>query len=320
MATLPKFKHIHCSSRYDRSPESLEADLDDWMDHSSLVTLTEITNDRRAATLQEKGWNYYNARIGPDSDNCGICWRLDTWKRTFGVVKRLSTNTFDRFNGMHNLYIYSCSVVLKHVTSGHKMLVSVSHLPSHIEGDHGLRSVGVGWEGRKRATRQALNNWATQVKDLERKQHCDGALVIADWNLNLKDQWVWNLIHDQFTTYRLAWNQMPTAGGAVTGGPSAPQGAPGVSTHDRIIDGTLYRGLKLSDGPNLMARVRSSDHRPYNESFTFLSVGEKEPVDPHDTPSGDVKHPDPWWGFGDTMTDEIYALESATGDAGGEVL
>ena len=293
-----------------------------WIESCSLLTLTEVTNDRRAVQMRNSGWNYYNAsnNQGRDADNCAIAWKTDVWKRDFGVVRRLSTDTFDRFNGMQNLYIYSCSVVLRHVHSGSKLLVSVSHLPSHIEGDHGLNHTSQGWAGRKRATLQALKNWSTQVADLERKKHCDGALVIADWNLNLKDDWVWHLIHDQFDTYRLAWNNMPTAGGAISGGPSAPKGAPGVSTHDRIIDGTAYKGLKLAGGPTLMDRVRSSDHRPYSESFTFKSASEADPIDPHDTPIGDTKKPVAWWGFGDTMVDEIYELESATGEAGGEVL
>ena len=320
MANLPEFRHIHCSSRFDRSPASLESDLDGWIDHSSLVTLTEITNDRRAAKLQEKGWNYYNApnRDGTDSDNCGICWRLDTWKRVFGVVRRLSSGTFDRTYGLHNVWVYSATVILKNVNSGHKLMVSTSHLPAHIEGPHGFRTTDAGWQGRKRAVLSSLNHWGTQVKDLERKKHVDATLVIADWNLNLKDQWVWNLLHESFDGYRLAWQHFPTDGGSLHGGPSAPRGAPGKGYHDRIIDGTLYRGLKVTDGPNLMSRVKSSDHRPYNETFQFAGKAEKPVKD--NTPSGDTHHGEAWWGFGDYMDDEIYPTPVATGDAGGEVL
>lgn len=318
--SLPTFRHIHCSSRYDRSPESLESDLDNWMANSSLVTLTEITNDRRAAKLQEKGWNYYNAKAGGDADNTGICWRLDTWKRTYGAVRRLSSGTFDRVNGMHNLYIYSATVVLKRVDSGHRLMVSCSHLPSHIMGSGGFRTTEQGWAARKRATLTALNNWSTHIKDLERKQKADATLVIADWNLNLKDDWVWNLLHDKFDGYKSAWNHMPTSGGALVGGPSAPHGAPGVSAHDRIIDGTLYRGVKVTDGPDQMARVRSSDHRPYHETFQFTDKAEQPIKSTPTKPSGDIKHGEAWWGFGDYMTDELYELTTGTGDAGGEVL
>jgi hypothetical protein len=317
---LPEFRHIHCSSRYDRSPASLEADLDDWMDNSSLVTLTEITNDRRAAKLQEKGWGYYNARTGPDSDNCGTCWRLDTWKRTYGAVRRLSSGTFDRVNGMHNLYVYSETVVLRRTDTGHKLLVSVSHLPSHIMGPGGFSKADLGWAARKRATLTALGNWSSHVKDLERKQKTDATLIVADWNLNLKDNWVRALLRDKFgPNYRQAWKVMPTSGGVLHGNQDTPSDGPGMGRGDRIIDGTLYRGVKVTGGPTQMHRVRSSDHRPYSESFQFL--GKAEAPDPDTDATGDVHHGTEWWGFGDYMDDELYPVEEvATGDAGGEVL
>ncbi len=109
----------------------------------------------------------------------------------------------------------------------------------------------------------------------------------------------------------------------MSGGPNAPKGSPGVSTHDRIIDGTLYRGVKIKDGPNLMPRVRSSDHRPYNETFSFADVGEKPDSDNNGKGTGDTiptYKGTEWWGFGDYMTDEVYALTRATGETGGEVL
>ena len=91
----------------------------------------------------------------------------------------------------------------------------------------------------------SLRIWSTHLRHLERKTKADGALVCADWNLNLKDRWVWDLLHQSFDGYKLAWKHMPTEGGSRSGGPSAPAGAPGHSQHDRIIDGSLTRGLKV---------------------------------------------------------------------------
>ena len=320
---LPTFRHIHCSSRFDRSPESLESDLDGWMDHCSLITLTEVTNDRRAARLQEKGWAYYNARdgIGKDADNCAIAWRKDTWKRQSGTVLRLSSNTFDRVYGMQNLYIWAATVVLIHVNTGHKVLVSVSHPPAHIEGAGGFKTYGDGWQARKRAYLTALTNWSTHVKDMERKRKVDATLIVADWNVNLKTMWFRALLRQHWgPKYTIAWKNMPTSGGSLHGGPTAPDGSPGQGHHDRIIDGTLYRGVKIADGPNLMSRVRSSDHRPYNETFRFLDKGEKPD---EDDDAGDTFHGPEWWGFGDYKDDELYwdpKKDFATGEAGGEVL
>ena len=321
MASLPSFRHIHCSSRFDRSAASLDADLDVWRQHCSLFTCTEVTNDQRAAQLRTKGWAYYNSKLSHDADNCAIAWDTDVWRRKLGKTIRLSANTFDRAFGMQNLYIWAATVVLVHRSSGHKLLVSVSHPPAHIEGPGGWRTDLTGWQGRKRAYLTGLSNWATHVSSMELQNKTDGTLVVADWNLSLKEQWVRDLLKQKFgKAMIIAWRNMPTDGGSLHGGPSAPAGAPGHSSHDRIIDGTLYRDLKITDGPNLMSRVASSDHRPYNETFSFKTAGDKPDTDNNGVGTGDTYHGTEWWGFGDYMTDEVYALERATGETGGEVL
>jgi hypothetical protein len=103
MAT-PAFTHIHCSSRFDRSAESLETDLDDWMSQSSLITVTEVNNDNRAAKLREKGWSYFNSKLNQGQDDVGIAWEKANWAQRTGlprssrtppssVVRGLSTST-----------------------------------------------------------------------------------------------------------------------------------------------------------------------------------------------------------------------------------
>ena len=330
----PTFRHIHCSSRYDRPPETLEVDLDNWMAHSSLITLTEVTNDNRAAKLREKGWAYYNAKdsAGKDADNCAVCWETETWARKYGAVRRLSNNTFDRANGMQNLYIWASTVILKNRKSGHKLLVSVSHPPAHVEGHGGFKTTDAGWAARKRAYMTALTNWHAHVSDLERKHKTDASLIVADWNVNLKDQWFRDLLHQKWgSDFQIAWQKLPNAGGSLHG---APGNSPKTSTHDRIIDGSLLKDLKVSDGPNLMSRVKSSDHRPYNETLQWankpdLSEAEKKAQRKKNTQDGDlqgdIKHGDEWWNFGDYMVDEMYfdpkdKQEVSTGEAGGEVL
>lgn len=342
MANLPQFHHIHCSSRFDRSPASLETDLDTWMSESSLVTVTEVTNDARAARLREKGWGYYNAKDdqGRDADNCAIAWENATWHRLTGKITRLSNNTFDRRYGMQNIYIYSCTVVLKNVSSGHKLLVSVTHFPAHIEGPGGWNH-STGWQARKNAYMNALTNWSKHVKDLSDKMNIDAQLICADWNLNLKADWVQVLLGNHWgNEYSLVWSNFPTDGGSLHGGPAVPNDAPGKGHHDRIIDGSMTNGLSVVNHPSLMARVSSSDHRPYQESFRFdmaagtpakakatakkkhaVQVGQNASVD---TPGfGDTFHGEAWWGFGDYMDDEAYfdpSKDYSTGEAGGEVL
>lgn len=339
MADLPEFHHIHCSSRYDRSPASLEYDLDNWMASCDLITVTEVTNNQRAARLREKGWGYYNAKAGADADNCAIAWETATWHRVSGKVIRLSSNTFDRLNGMHNIYVWAATVVLRHAKTGHKLLVSCSHMPSHIEGAGGFNHTDLGWQARKQAFMTGLTNWSTHVKDQSKKQNIDAQLIVADWNVNLKADWVRQLLGNHWgADYEIAWKVMPTSGGALHGGPQAPAGSPGQGQHDSIIDGSLYSGLSVTKGPSQMARVSSSDHRPYTERFKFdwyagtpartkkknknkrVQVGQNASVD---VPGYGVFHGPAWWGFGDNMDDELYFNpkdEPATGEAGGEVL
>ena len=315
---LPEFNHIHCSSRFDRSAESLEAALDEWMKHCSLITLTEVRRNYRAATMREKGWSYYNSPKENGSDDCAIAWKTEYWKRGWAGHRKLNNRAYYELSGRRCADIHCASVVLKRLSTGHKMLISVTHMPAHIEGADGWRSTAAHFRARKAAYLTSLANWNTHLDALEKRIRPDATMVVADWNLNLKEHWVRALLRDRFgKEYKQAWTRFPTDGGSLEGGPVGPLRAPGMSNGDRIIDGTLYRGLKVTEHPILMARTRSSDHRPYKESFRFADKADR-PDD--DDAHGDTKAGDPWWGFGDYQNDEIYAVSTAQGSAGGEVL
>lgn len=328
------FTHIHCSSRFDRSAAALEADLDDWMSKSSLITVTEVQNDRHAVKLREKGWGYFNAKLEGGRDDCAIAWNTDVWKRVSTRVIRISNDTFNRGGPQ---YLYACEAVLVYRDTGHKTLIDVSHMPAHVEGQGGLGNrrdePAAIWAARKAAYLSGLSKWSTHVKNAERKAHTDAAMIVGDWNVNLKDKWFRDLLHNHFgPDWRVAWMLLPKAGGALTGA-GEPMGSMGKG--DRIIDGSMLKDIKVSDGPQMMARVLSSDHRPFREELTFalkphLSEAEKKAVRKEkfkdrqdDDLQGDIKHGDEWWGFGDYLVDEIYFTpgeEVLTGEAGGEVL
>jgi hypothetical protein len=316
-----EFTHIHCSSRFDRPAAQLESDMDDWMAVASLVTVTEINNDQRAGTLREKGWGYYNAKHGDGADECGIAWRLDTWGRMAADVTKLTNQQYFRLDGRVAEPIWCCSVVLRRVDTGHRMLVSVTHMPAHVEGKGGWRTTEYKWQARKNAYLSSLQNWGQRIRALITQHKPDMIMVVADWNLNLKQNWVRDLIRHNFTGFTQAWQRFPTTGGSLGGGPVAPLGAPGVDYADRIIDGTLIAGGAVTVEPNLMARVASSDHRPYREGLAFAHPA-GHPATPSDDgdAEGNTSAGDPWWGFGDYRVDEIYEVGVVTGSAGGEVL
>lgn len=312
------FTHIHSSSLFMNTASSLEADLDVWMTKASLITLTEIQNNRRAATMRERGWRYFNAKRDQGYDQCGVCWAIEDWHLQRSWVRKLNDNAFTRgLTQRPSAPIVSCTVLLKSVQTGQTLLVSVVHMPAHVEGPGGWRTDLAKWQARKAAYLSSLKNWSIHIEDLERKKRPDGTLVVADWNLNLKQHWVRDLLHTRFDGHRQAWVQFPTEGGSMHGGPVAPLG-PGKGSHAKIIDGTLYRGLKVTRHPNLMAAAESSDHRPYIEAFEFRK--EVYAVAELESPSGDIVQGDAWWGFGDYMDDELYEFEFTKGAAGGEVL
>lgn len=328
--TQPPFVHIHCSSRFDRSAASLESDLDHWMADSSLVTLTEISSNMRAATMREKGWGYFNAKKSDGQDECGIAWKLDTWHQTHHVTCRLNNDAYYRLDGRPADPVVSSTVNLKRVDTGHRLMVSVTHMPAHVEGFGGWRTTEYKWQARKNAYLSSLKNWGVHIADLERKHSPDMVMVVADWNLNLKQDWVRDLIRNNFgENFKQAWKRFPTSGGSLSGGPIAPLGAPGVDYADRIIDGTIFHGGKAWFEPNLLARVNSSDHRPYKEGFEFQHAAGHPGAEAGDSATdqggnndaeGNTYHGEAWWGFGDYMVDEIYTVGAVTGASGGEVL
>jgi len=309
MASQPAFTHIHCSSRFDRPADQFESDLDNWMKHSSLITVTEVNNDQRASQLMEKGWAHYNAKKGGGQDECAVAWRKDTWKATSSTVRKL--NDKPMVGGRH--WVWDCSVMLKHADSGHKLLVSVVHMPAGTNLVSGKNHPGQ-WEDRKKIYHQAMKAWHSHVLDLTKSKKPDAVMAIADFNLNLKADWAHKYLMDLWQGFGLGWTGFSGAGGSLKGGNQLPAGTPGKGVIDNVIDGTLYRGLEVTDNANLMNRVKSSDHRPYNETFKFnndpgkgIKDGARDPV------TGTTTKIDAWWGFGDYLDDEIYTYAGGVG-------
>ena len=305
---LPAFTHIHCSSRFDRPAASLEIALDGWMNQASIITLTEVQDERRENTLREKGWNHYSAKRGAGADNCAVAWDRSVWTSSWQGVRKLHTKKYDRFKvDKKAAFVHACTVVLKHKSSGKKLLVTVAHMPSFVDaiGKPGFRTSGEGWRSRKVAYIESTKTWSTWTEALIRRHNLDGVLVVADWNLNLKDDWVRDYLRNHWgKTYKQAWKHFPT-GGTMVGS-------------RQVLDGSLVRHLAIEDGgAKLMARTASSDHIPYKERLRFAK-GELTPDDDQD---GDTTPGKPWWGFGDYSDDTLYAIDRVkTGASGGELL
>jgi hypothetical protein len=318
------FTHIHCSSRFDRSAASLEADMDVWMTKADLITVTEVTNDHRAATLAEQGWKYFNSKIDNGSDNCGITWDTSVWAEQSHHVVRLENIRYWTLTHHISPMVYAITVILKHKQTNHKLMVSCSHMPAHVQGQGHFAGNGgqtdIEWRARKLAYTTAMANWSNTVKNQMTRYKPDHVLCVADWNLDLKEGWVRQYLHDHWDSagMQLAWQGFSSLGTSIDGG-------------NRVIDGSLYRGMTIAVEPRIMAGVASSDHKPYIESFK-LAAGANDPASqpvsgvPADDSSwgrSGSKRGDPWWGFGDYHIDEMFFdpdQDFAIGERGGEVL
>jgi hypothetical protein len=140
--------------------------------------------------------------------------------------------------------------VLKHKHSNNKIVVSVVHLPSSVEGQGRVEG------GRRDEWYEARRNWVRRVKQLRRKYDADAMMIIADWNIDLKRAWVRTLIKSLFPTWRWVWNEFPNIG-----------------THgNRLIDFTLIKGkLRIAKKPKIHRITGASDHRGYEEVLGFKS-------------------------------------------------
>lgn len=304
---MADFRHIHCSSRFDRSAESLETALDTWMDECSLITLTEVANANRAAKLREKGWDYYNAtQRGGRADDAAICWRKDTWHVKGRWLRRL----YGSFKSTNQVLsgLWCSTVLLRHTGTGHLLLVSVSHMPHDVQAAGGFKTTGDAWQARKVAYQDGMRHWAAHIENLDRKRKPDAIIVCGDFNVGLNTDWFRAYMKDRWRKLdlRCAWKHFPTEGGSI-------------HVQGRIIDGTFYHGM-TTDGAELMPHDPSSDHRPYEETFTLGKTEKSDAKSGTDTPSGHTYKGVEWWGFGDYEDDELYELARATGEAGGEVL
>lgn len=309
MAGFPLYTHIHCSARYEPSAQALEKDLDKWMKNSDIVTLTEVSNDKRAQKLQEEGWGYYNAKKDNGADDAGIAWNKDTWTCPWRAVRRLHTKTYIEVESgkVNTIFVHACSVTLKHNKTGRKLLISVARLPSGLAAAQGWNTLEQGWRARKAAYMECNSTWSQWVEQTRIENKVDGIMVVADWNLDLKMQWVQQYLAEVWgQQYVLTWRFFPTGG---------------TSGH-KMLAGTMARHLAIQQAEHggtaeLLEPISGTNHRPYTETLKF-QPGEITA----DPTAGDVKIEYPaWWGFGDYIDDEIYTLERfAAGRPGGEVL
>lgn len=233
---MVNFNHIHSSSRFDRTPESLHKAVKSYASKCSVITLTEVSREHREKALILDGWGV-SAGDKSGWDDCAIMYRLDRWKLEYE----------QSFN-MGGTGRYARIVVLRDKTTGKRSVWASVHYPASVETELSQRrrtADSIMWT-------KCVWSLKNRVNELRRQVDADYSFICADWNVNFKRRWVRTLIKSIHPKWANAWRApYPTAG-----------------THrGRLIDATLFRFARLVHRARLLPDDPSSDHRPYIETF-----------------------------------------------------
>lgn len=246
---MTKFNHIHASGRYDRTPKSLAAAVEGYMSKSALITLTEVSAERREQALRnlciEQNWSVVTGDKS-GMDDSAVMWDNDVFKKVAGGTHILSGYTYDAMGGG---VCYAAWAVLA-LANGKRLLVLAAHQASGVE-DGGTLSGAVErvrkWRKDTRALKELWNRLAA-------KHNVDAISVSCDWNVNIKRLFFRTLFKRKYPGMTLA--------------PRKPWPARG-SLGNRLIDFTFVRGSIRVENVYVMPLNDSSDHKPYVETFVI---------------------------------------------------
>lgn len=247
-------RHIHSSSRFDRTPASLAKAAKRYAKQGDLMTYTEVEAEPREESLRALSRLGFGTVTGDKSyaNDCAIQFRLSKLRMIEHGNEPVTTSRYTNVKGLSRDPAYATWGVFEDLDTGNVVVVVVAHLASSIEGNLrlGQRTARVvsfltGFRGMKRIGKRL------------RKQHsADATMLVADFNLNFKLEWVRRLIKTLAPSYRHTWRVLPKGG-----------------THgSRVIDATLLKGrLWVRGSAVLMKDDPSSDHRPYRERLFWLA-------------------------------------------------
>lgn len=245
-----RFTHIHASMRFDRKDRDLREQVVNLVTMSDLVTLTEVSAERREAVIKdvadEHGWGVLFGDKG-GMDDTAILWKKERFLCDEAYTKKVSNVTVPGPGGGAPAASFA---VLRDRISKKRLLVSVLHLMSGVEeGGRFARS-----SARVRAWRAAQKGWRLEWNRLAKQTLPQGVLICADWNVNIRTAF----FRAQFKIIQpgmqlvLDWRNLPARG----------------TLGKRIIDFSFIRGkLTVVAKPRILAEDESSDHKPYIESF-----------------------------------------------------
>lgn len=222
----------HLASKWNRSVESLRADVDRSIGQgANVISLTEVADGRRWKALLVDGWTTCHERDPWQAGESAILVDND-----FGEVLEWCTEQIGPDLGPGNA-VYAIVAVIKIRATGKMLLVAEAHLPSSVEGK---------WKARRGSEfRKMVRNYKRLVRRFRKKHKPDAECVWADWNLNLNLAWVRSWA-------KSLWAKRKTLGKKKT---------PGRGTHgSRLIDWPITHGLRRRE-LTVLPKTDGSDHR-----------------------------------------------------------
>lgn len=164
-------EHVHSSSRYDRSADSLRTAAHRYARVARLVTWTEVSAPHRSAVLHRmRGWRSYT----PDGTDVAASWSRSRWKLRHQSAPVLSPHHFTTTGGHRSMTQRAAVLLLQRRTDGRRVLLIVAHLPAR---PHESAARGLVW-------RTALDQLGELVPQLRRRWAPALTLVSADWNVD----------------------------------------------------------------------------------------------------------------------------------------
>lgn len=246
-------RHVHSSSRYDRSPDSLAKAAKRYAKRHGLITWTELEHEHRERAVR-KALPHFRHIFGDKSyaNDCGISYNPNLYRLLLADHDAATDKRYTNVKGLLRDPAYGTYAVFEEIATSRRFVVAVIHLASSVEDDIKNKRVTM----RTVAWFTAFAGFKRRANRLAKAWDADGVALIADWNVDFKKVWVQRLVKALAPSYRLTWNRIPKGG-----------------THGRrLIDATLLRGrLRVRGTALLMKDDNSSDHRPYREQWRWVA-------------------------------------------------
>jgi hypothetical protein len=253
MTTL--IDHLHYSGWFGSSESEVHSAYESLIDRYTpdIVTGTECDYQSHKTALAGFA-DVYNMRVGSETyaDDTIIMWKKEKWKLVHFEAYQVTKIAYVNEKGRLRDPAWAKIVVLEHIKTGKRVLVSVLHAPSSVQKGAGFKVNST----RVRAWHSGVRGWRKRRNAIYRKFKCDAMLACADWNADWKSKTIRAIIQALHPSMKFVLDSKHIPGSGTLG--------------NRLIDFTLIRGsLRVMKRPTILAKFKASDHRPYWEVLAF---------------------------------------------------